>query len=302
MRHTHESAHELQDTRSREKTVLLTASAATFVLGALGAVAYGYRRRRLDVAREMSSIPYASRTQSPAALRPATSGNTSLPCSDEEPESAWAIFRELNKAVFSFRTEPKRELPLRAVPVKPSAVKASKGAIGALSRTSTSPARAQPALAPSALSKSRVAPPPEPEPSNEDNGPMLALTAFGVATTIVGAGALITTLVIQYAWDVHSVEEFADKMHSILPPLNRNASWAQYLPAVPPRPDMDREQALAQLLGPRLSESELTEKLEHTDDPQEWFKYARLQLDAEMAAHEAAKEERRRKRRSELST
>lgn len=284
------------------KTILLTASAATFALGAVGAIAYGYRRQRLDVAREMSSIPRASQSQSNVAARPVPSGGASSSPSEDEPESAWAIFRQLNKAVFSSMSEPKRELPLKAVPVKPYASKASGGPISALSRVPAVSAKALPALAPSTLSKSRVAPPPEPEPNNDDNGPMLALTAFGLATAIVGAGALITTLVVQYAWDVHSVEEFADKMHSILPPLNQNASWAQYLPAVPPRPKMEQEHALAQLLASRFSEAELTEKLEHTDDPQEWFKYARLQLDAEMAAHEAAKEERRRQRQSKLST
>ena len=72
----HDSGPDVDDSRGRSrfkspKSFWISASAATFVLGAVGAVAYGFRRKPLDASR--IDLPVVSRqtTRSARSLRPA---------------------------------------------------------------------------------------------------------------------------------------------------------------------------------------------------------------------------------------
>lgn len=263
----------------RKKQVLLSASAATFALGAVGAAAYAFRKRPFPAASHVElHTPSQHASKSMRAVAPAHNEEPSMP-----DKSAWAIFRDMHMALF---TSSKRARPVKPVPV--SQIRPTGSPLSALSRV---PPPQERSSAPAALSKTRVAPPPEDTEGQGDDGPMLAIFAFSTATIIVTAGALAATLLVRYGFGIRSIEEFADKMHDILPSLNRDARIARYLPAVPRQPPAEPDMPTV-----NLTASELEDRLEHTEDPQDWFRYAVMQLEGELAAHEAAKRERRHQR------
>ena len=277
----HEDASSSQRSKdvSRKKQVLLSASAATFVLGAVGAAAYAFRKRPFPAASHVElHTPPQQATKSMRAVAPVLTEESSMP-----DKSAWEIFRDMHIALFSSSK--------RARPVKPIPVSHTRPTGSPLSALSRAPSTQERSAAPAALSKTRVAPPPEDTEGQGDDGPMLAIFAFSTATIIVGASALVATLLVRYGLGIRSIEEFADKMHDVLPSLNRDARLARYLPAVPPRPPAEPDVPLVDLTA-----SELEHKLEHTEDPQDWMRYAVMQLESEQAAHEAAKRERRQRR------
>ena len=259
--------------------MLLSASAATFVLGAVGAAAYAFRKRPFPAASHVElHTPPQQATKSMRAVAPVHTEESSMP-----DKSAWAIFRDMHMALFS---SSKRARPVKPIPV--SQIRPTGSPLSALSRA---PSTQERSAAPPALSKTRFAPPPEDTEGQGDDGPMLAIFAFSTATVIVGASALAATLLVRYGLGIRSIEEFADKMHDILPSLNRDARLARYLPAVPPRPPAEPDMPSVDVPA-----SELEHKLEHTEDAQDWLRYAVMQLESELAAHEAAKRERRHQR------
>ena len=259
--------------------MLLSASAATFVLGAVGAAAYAFRKRPCPAASHVElHTPPQQATKSMRAVAPVHTEESSMP-----DKSAWAIFRDMHMALFS---SSKRARPVKPIPV--SQMRPTGSSLSALSRA---PSTQERSAAPPALSKTRVALPPEDTEGQGDDGPMLAIFAFSTATVIVGASALVATLLVRYGLGIRSIEEFADKMHDILPSLNRDARLARYLPAVPPRPPAEPDMPSVDVPA-----SELEHKLEHTEDAQDWLRYAVMQLESELAAHEAAKRERRHQR------
>lgn len=320
----HDSGPDVDDSPGRSrfkspKSFWISASAATFVLGAVGAVAYGFRRKPLDASRIDLPVVTRQTTRSARSLQPASASNTPPPPeSDAELEkNAWEVFRDVHKAMFSsISLKRTSSRPAAKAVLVSSHTSPSAKTIGALTRSSHNPASGASHatnVTPSVLSKKTSATTQAnarqiPETNGAD-GPLLALGAFGLATAIVGAGALAVTWAVQYALGVDTVEEFADKMHTIMPPLSRHARMAQYIPAVPvskhqelpvstpqPSPFHHREAEADETPVTMLSQAELTHKLEHTDDIPEWLTYARMQLDAEYAAHEAAKSDRRRQR------
>ena len=241
----HDSGPDVDDSPGRSqfkspKSFWMSASAATFVLGAVGAVAYGFRRKPLDASR--IDLPVVSRqtTRSARSLRPASASNRlPPPGSDAELEkNAWEVFRDVHKAMFSsISLKRTSSRPAAKAVLVSSHTSPSAKTIGALTRSSPNPASGASHatnVTPSVLSKKTSATTQanarQISETNGADGPLLALGAFGLATAIVGAGALAVTWAVQYALGVDTVEEFADKMHTIMPPLSRHARMAQYIP------------------------------------------------------------------------
>jgi len=243
-------------------------SAAVFVAGAVGTVLYGvWRRPAWSVVG-----PAAAAKTPPAAAAPAA-----RPV-DDAPKSAWALFGEMNAAVFrggacAPPSEPARSAPLSAL---------SRRAPPPTAATGRAPA-AQPGPL-RALSRSGTGPSAEPAARIEDldnDGALLAVRAFAVATALVGAGAACAALLVRATLGVRSLEELADCLHTWMPSLRPPAALERYLPAIP-RDDT----------GAAPAEPDVAERLEATDDVVEWLRLARLQLDAEMAAHTAERVQR----------
>ncbi|KAL4398969.1 hypothetical protein ACI68E_004366 [Malassezia pachydermatis] len=284
-----------------EKRLLLLSGAA-FVTGAVGAALYGLKRRPFaqhiawdDVAAPTTTpstgtAPRASPMAVLAKRHPAsTPGSphamTAADTHDEPPKSALALFREMNSMIFtSLREKKKTPLPVKAVPVSRAHTAPVSASIGALSRH-------VPAGPAAALRGTTAAKPDEAEDEADDSATM-AIKAFSVATGIVGTGALVAALIIRYTLGVKTLQEFTDKMHELMPSVGRQSSMARYIPAVPLPAS---EEAVTQPAR-ELSHDELIHRLDHTDDPLEWLRIARAQLDAELAAHEARREARRRQR------
>lgn len=216
-----------------------------------------------------------------AAAKDAASRAVASPApTNDAPKSAWALFGEMNAAIFrrgarpplteAPTTSPLRALSRRAPPLESATTRsvapASEGPLRALSRSQTGPA-------------------PEPVERMEDldnDGALMAVRAFAVATALVGAGAACTAFLLRATLGVRSMEELADTLHTWMPSLRPPAVLERYLPVIP-RDASDND---------AITEPNVAQRLEATDDVMEWLHLARLQLDAEMATHTAERLQR----------
>lgn len=307
-----------------DQRYVVAAGAAVFFASAVGAAAYSFRRRPWEAAQVVSDQvsgsggPAGSAPLAPLAGRTATTSRASVPVratphalspaiatqsrdaadASESPifhaasQGPLTLFREMNAAIFSaFRTH--RTPRVRAQPQQvhvapaPSGLAPRAAGIGALHRS-----RSSSASAPSALQKfhpQAPAPAPSGAPGGTD-GPLLAFGAFSLATALVAAGSLVVVFTVRQVLNISTVEEFADKMHEILPSMDRSAVLARFLPPVPV-PPVDETAPSSPPLP--LPHKELYQKLDSTEDPLEWLQIARMQLDAEHAEHRERREQRR---------
>lgn len=241
--------------------------------------------------------------------------SATLPESEPAPlfeaakKGPFAIFREMNASIFSaFRSEQPKTRPMRvaALQAAPSSGASPSGTPPSGTPLSSTPppgvriAPAMRAAAPtgglSALHKNpqvvaAAAPQPTPEESARSDGPLLAFGAFSLATTIVCGVSLAVVFAVRQTLNITSVEEFADYMHERMPRLGRDGALAPYLPAVPVEHDAND----VTIAPPG---DDVGERMERTEDPVEWVRLARLQLDTELAEHQAQREARRRRRES----
>ncbi|WFD24038.1 hypothetical protein MEQU1_002735 [Malassezia equina] len=245
-------------------------SAAVFVAGAVGTVMYGVWRR-----------PAWTVIGPAAAAKDAASRAVASPTPpNDAPKSAWALFGEMNAAIFrrgarpplteAPTTSPLRALSRRAQPPQGATTRSA-------APTSEGPLRA--------LSRSNTGPVPEPVARMEDldnDGALMAVRAFAVATALVGAGAACTAFLLRATLGVRSMEELADTLHMWMPSLRPPAALERYLPVIP-RDASDNG---------ATTEPNVAQRLEATDDVMEWLHLARLQLDAEMATHTAERLQR----------
>lgn len=270
----HAQAPEAERARQPELSAQQLAGfgASAFLAGVAGATVYLLRRRGLrhvdGVAAGMkgpgASVPHAA--AAPPAQQPATA--------QQDVKGPLTLFREMNVAAFSRLRDP--HAPRVASLAKAAPVEAAEPAapaIGALRRGG----------APSV-------PPPAPEVPAEDDGSdgaILAVRAFALATAIVASGAAAVVFGVRQALDVTTVAEFGDAMRRIMPTLGEPAAHVVgWLPSVPV-PDAD-ETAAEPLAAPLPLEA-VGERLLATSDPIEWLRIARQQLDAELAAEQAAR-------------
>lgn len=336
------SSAELERQRVRKyQRHVLVMSATAFVAGAVGAAAYGFKRKSFlrgptwaqppaDEAGALSSGASAPWRTPPHLATSSTEGGRlsaltkagahdaavgahaplSAPPSDEPSQSAWALFRELNSMIFAtMRTPKKAPLKARAVPLSRAAGRqgAPPPTISALSRM---PAPAPSTTSTSLRSSVKTAPPgigalsrtpPAPEPAAESgeldeamDGGTMAIKAFLLATALVASGAVAVAVIIRFSMDVHTLEEFTDKMHGLMPAASRTNPLARYVPAVP----VAAVDEAAMPPHQELSNDEFIARLDSEDDPAEWLHIMRTQLDAEMATHIAEREARLQQRRS----
>lgn len=239
-------------------------SAAVFVAGAVGTVFYGVWRRPAWSVMGPRATRQATNAAAAAAPRPVDA---------DAPKSAWALFGEMNAAIFRGGMRAPREsadhVPLSALsrraPAAPQARAAPHAPLRALSRSGTGPSS-------------------EPAARIEDldnDGALMAVRAFAVATALVGAGAACAALLVRVTLGVRSLEELADYLHTQMPSVRPPEALERFLPAIP-RDETDTAPA----------EADVEQRLEATDDVAEWLRLARLQLDAEMAAHTAERVQR----------
>ncbi|WFD20433.1 hypothetical protein MCAP1_002677 [Malassezia caprae] len=257
------SAPEETERAPRVRTQHVAAvSAAVFVAGAVGTVLYGvWRRPAWSVMG-----PVAAKQATHAAAAPPR------PVDTDTPKSAWALFGEMNAAIFRRGTrvpnEPADRAPLSALSRRAPAVQppsAQAAPLRALSRSGTG-AMSEPAARIEDL---------------DNDGALMAVRAFAVATALVGAGAACAALLLRATLGVRSLEELADYLHTKMPSVRPPESLERLLPVIP-RDDTDSAPA----------EADVEQRLETTDDVAEWLRLARLQLDAELAAHAAEREQR----------
>ena len=99
--------------------------------------------------------------------------------------------------------------------------------------------------------------------------------------------------IVRQTLDVTTVEEFADKMHALMPPIEWRPAWVTRLVNVPQEDESTPPVAPA---AP-LPIHEAIHRLDHAQDPLEWLQIARQQLDAEEARHRAERAHRLASRR-----
>ncbi|KIJ29047.1 hypothetical protein M422DRAFT_71307 [Sphaerobolus stellatus SS14] len=85
-----------------------------------------------------------------------------------------------------------------------------------------------------------------------DDGPFMALKAFGIATCMVAAGALASVWVVRTTMGVQTVDEFADKMRNTVQSMTPNLSSRIYRR---PTPSDDTEVSLPPISTAVKSES-----------------------------------------------
>lgn len=242
-----------------------------------------------------------SATAVPAATPPESEP---APLFEAAKKGPFAIFREMNASIFSaFRSDQPKARPMRVAALQAAPPSGAPPSSATPSGTPPSGVRIAPAMraaAPtgglSALHKNpqvaaAATPQPTPEESARSDGPLLAFGAFSLATTIVCGVSLAVVFAVRQTLNITSVEEFADYMHERMPRLGRDGALAPYLPAVPVEHDAN-DVTIAPPGG------DVGERMERTEDPVEWVRLARLQLDTELAEHQAQREARRRRRES----
>lgn len=309
-----------QDTPAREARTLpfskpyaIGFSAAMFLTGVAGAMLYSFRRRPAAALNEALDSGAARpggvvRTLTSEAFQEAPAPEAELGArAPEAPRSSideaasqgpLSLFREMNAAIFrknkagaparpgvsALRAAPQEGAPavVRDSSAVSSAIRApAAGAVGAFQKKA-------PAPAPSASLQDA------PQPQDEGvSGPVLALGAFGLATAIVGVGATAVVAIVRQTLDVTTVEEFADKMHALMPSIEWRPAWVTRLVNVPQEDESTPPVAPA---AP-LPIHEAIHRLDHAQDPLEWFQIARQQLDAEEARHRAERAHRLASRR-----
>lgn len=251
-----------------------------------------------------ATAPAATAASATAASTATPPESEPAPLFEAAKKGPFAIFREMNASIFSaFRSDQPKARPMRVAALQAAPPSGAPPSGASPPGTPPSGVRIAPAMraaAPtgglSALHKNpqvaaAATPQPSPEESARSDGPLLAFGAFSLATTIVCGVSLAVVFAVRQTLNITSVEEFADYMHERMPRLGRHGALAPYLPAVPVEHDAN-DVTIAPPGG------DVGERMERTEDPVEWVRLARLQLDTELAEHQAQREARRRRRES----
>lgn len=271
----HADAPEAERARQPEFSAqqLVGFGTSAFLAGVAGATVYLLRRRGLRHVDGMAAgMRGPASNVTPATVPPPQQQQPAV--APQEVKGAFTLFCEMNSAAFSRlrnRNAPRVASLAKATPVE--AAESAAPTIGALRRGG----------APSM-------PPPVPEVPAEDDGSgsvFLAVRALALATTIVAAGAVAVVFGVRQALDVSTAAEFGDAMRRIMPAIGEpTAHVVGWLPSVPV-PDVD--ESAAEPLAAPLPLKAVAERLLATSDPIEWLQITRQQLDAELAAEQAAR-------------
>ncbi|WFC99899.1 RING-type E3 ubiquitin transferase [Malassezia yamatoensis] len=218
---------------------------------------------------------------------------------DSQPASKGPlfIFREMNAAIFSAFRENRSDL--KSAPAKglrrstdgslsPSISNVSQSlrtsptnyGVGVLHKT--------PQRLPDGIQQEAV------QGSSRNDGPLLAFGAFSLATLLVAGVSLAVVISIRRTLNISSVEEFADWMHEHMPRIGQSSSLADYIPSITTGSEPTG------WTGP-LPE-DVPSRLSQTEDPLEWAQLAQVQLNRELAQHNADRQARREQRAKQLAT
>ncbi|KIJ29053.1 hypothetical protein M422DRAFT_71308 [Sphaerobolus stellatus SS14] len=125
-----------------------------------------------------------------------------------------------------------------------------------------------------------------------DDGPFMALKAFGIATCMVAAGALASVWVVRATVGVQTVDEFADKMRNTVQSMTTTLSSRIYRR---PTPSDDTEVSLPPISTAVKSESHLLRVLSMSRKSPEggfavWMEVAGKELEKEASAERSCRD------------
>ncbi|WFD43721.1 hypothetical protein MPSI1_002385 [Malassezia psittaci] len=208
-----------------------------------------------------------------------------------------SIFREMNAAIFSAfrenRSDPK-STPAKGLrrstnaSLSPSIPNTSQSLRTAPTNYGVGVLHKTPQLLPAGVQQETA------QASSRNDGPLLAFGAFSLATLLVTGMSLAVVVSVRHTLQISSVEEFADWMHEHMPRIGRSSSLADYIPSITTGSEPSG------WTGPLPDD--VPDRLSHTEDPLEWAQLAQVQLDRELAQHNADRQARREQRAKQVVT
>ncbi|PKI82417.1 hypothetical protein MVES1_003395 [Malassezia vespertilionis] len=276
-----------KDATAARTRFILTLSTVAFVTGAAGTLFYCMRRK--PGTPNVHAVTGDARAMAHAAA------------SEEQApvKTPLALFREMHAGAWRFLSPRAPAMhakapasAVRAVPAKRTTIQAAPVGLAKLKATPATPPvttvmAAAPHAAPTSYSIGVLAPTPERTPheprDQTSDGPLLALGAFSLATSIVGASALGAVLWVRYYFEISSVDEFVDRMRAALSQWRLHTYVQYYMPS------FSEEDTAPHAMDMRLAPEELHARIADTQDPAEFLRLMRVQLDQEYAAHEEAR-------------